>query len=361
MEIFSADQAVEAHRRGDLTIAEAGYRALLARGANATASNNLGVILKDRGDFSEAEAAIRAAIEISPENAGYHYNLGKVLFQSRRPTLAVAAFREAQKLAPDLPDLRAALADALLVLGETKEGWELYDFRRERLSSPLRGLPFPEWRGEDLAGKSIYVRTEQGFGDEILVSRYFSALGASSVTVACQDELMSLFSRLGVQTARRGDLSRIPPHDYWSLSMSLPRWCEKPKIEPYLFAKAKAGSALGMMTTGSAIPDPGRSLPREAAALLLATPGAIDLDPRRSGAQDFQETAEIIAGVDAVITVDTSVAHLAGALGKRCIVLLQHFSTDWRWDQPWYVATTCVRQPAVGDWPGAIELARRLA
>ncbi|MGZ6020294.1 MAG: glycosyltransferase family 9 protein, partial [Phenylobacterium sp.] len=108
-------------------------------------------------------------------------------------------------------------------------------------------------------------------------------------------------------------------------------------------------------------PDPGRSLPPDLAARLLALPGAVSLDPEDSGAQDFQDTADLIAGLDRVISVDTSAAHLAGAMGAPTQVLLKARSGDWRWREAapgvaaWHPSVRIARQPAQGDWRGLVE------
>jgi ADP-heptose:LPS heptosyltransferase len=127
--------------------------------------------------------------------------------------------------------------------------------------------------------------------------------------------------------------------------------------EPYLQAEARPSAGrIGVAWKGNALPDPLRSLPPEAAQRLLALPGAISLHPADTNARSFKETAEIIAGLDLVISIDTSVAHLAGALGKPTLVLLHHYSSDWRWREAddgrafWYPTARVLRQPRPGDW-----------
>jgi hypothetical protein len=125
-------------------------------------------------------------------------------------------------------------------------------------------------------------------------------------------------------------------------------------------ARASTGR-IGVVTHGapSHANDANRSLPRAAAARLLALPGAVSLRPEDTSAKDFQDTADLIAGLDQVITVDTAVAHLAGSMCKPTTILLPHLRTDWRWmrgrsDSPWYPSVSLVRQDASGDWMGPV-------
>jgi hypothetical protein len=147
----------------------------------------------------------------------------------------------------------------------------------------------------------------------------------------------------------------VAPHDYWALPMSLPRWAPGPLWEgPYLKGRGARNGRFGLAWRGNAAPDPGRSLPAPLARRLLGLAGAVSLDPEASGAKDFQDTADLIAGLDVVVTVDTSVAHLAGAMGKPVWLLLQQRSIDWRWTQPWYPDVRIFRQPAQDDWESVI-------
>jgi len=123
---------------------------------------------------------------------------------------------------------------------------------------------------------------------------------------------------------------------------------------PYLAGQGPRAGRFGVAWRGNARPDPGRSLPAALAARLLALPGAVSLDPEASGVADFQDTANLIASLDFVVSIDTSVAHLAGAMGKPLWLLLQARSTDWRWMQPWYPSARIFRQPTQGDWAGAV-------
>jgi tetratricopeptide (TPR) repeat protein len=351
--------AVAAHRKGDFETAEALYRAVLARGPNYDALGNLGVVLGRRGAIEEAEALLSRAVALAPDRAAHRKNLGRLLHRTGRLAEAAAALEAALAVAPDDLDARQTLAPVYLALGRA-EGWALYDLRPERQNTPAKGLSFPEWQGEPLAGRRLYVMGEQGLGDQLFAARYLSQLGAADVTVACAPALARLFAQLPAEIQVRHGRLEVARHDFWTLPMSLPRWAQAGPV-PYLAATPRRTGGIGVVWRGNQAPDPGRSLPPDQAARLLALPGAMSLHPEDSGVDDMLGTAEIIAGLDVVLTIDTSVAHLAGALGRPAIVLLQHYQTDWRWRETtpgrsfWYPSLELARQPAPGDWAGLID------
>jgi tetratricopeptide (TPR) repeat protein len=349
-------EALARHNAGDFAGAEPLYRAVLAeRPDHDDALGNLGLVLARRGD-PEAEAALRAASALRPDKVAHLCNLGTYFMRRGRTAEAAEAYRQGMRLDPDFPNLGFFLGEALLGLGELEEGWRMNDMRSHRRTTPARSLSFPEWRGEPLAGRSLLVWAEQGLGDHILAARYLRRLGADRITFACPPALARLFAQLPAQVVPCEDHMVVPRHDFWTLPMSLPRWAPGPLWDgPYLTASGPPRGRFGLAWRGNALPDPGRSLPREAAERLLALPGAVDLDPEATGARDFQDTAELVAGLDLVVSVDTSVAHLAGAMGRPLWVLLQANAADWRWTQPFYPDARIFRQPRQGDWPGAVQ------
>lgn len=359
--------ALARHKAGDLEGAELAYRAIVALEDHPHALCNLGLILKDRGDYAEGERLLRRASEVSPENAAPIYNLGNLYWRTNRLAEAVPCFETAIRLgAGDAAKLN--LGNALLALGRDDEGWPLYDARPEHADSQAHKLGFPEWRGEPLAGKSLFVWPEQGFGDQILAARYIPVLDAARITFVCSPQLAPLFQQLPATVVpRRGGVA-VQPHDYWSIPLSLPRWVRPIPPAPYLTAapRSMAGARIGVAWKGNALPDPLRSLPPEIGERLLRLPGAVSLHPEDSGARDFKETAEIIMGLSLVVSIDTSVAHLAGALGKPALVLLHHHSPDWRWRlgrtgrSAWYPSIDVLRQPAPGDWEAVVARVERL-
>jgi hypothetical protein len=356
-------RALDRHKAGDFAEAEADYRAALAaRPDHDDAWGNLGLILARRDD-PEAGDALRQAIALRPDKASHHYNLGNHLFRQGRLAEADGAFAHAWGIDPDLPGLAISYALTRLALGDFDLGWALYDRRPERQKTDARALSFPEWRGEPLEGRRLFVWVEQGFGDLIFAARFLRRLEAREITYVCRPPMVRLMSHLPVSVVPYEPPMEVAPHDYWALPMSLPRWTPGPLwTGPYLQGRGARRGRFGLAWRGNAAPDPGRSLPEPLANRLLQLPGAVSLDPEASRAQDFQDTADLIAGLDVVVSVDTSVAHLAGAMGKPVWLLLQERSIDWRWTQPWYPDVRVFRQPRQGDWESvvaAVEAALR--
>jgi hypothetical protein len=356
-------RAVAAHRAGEMGLAEELYRRVLEHGENYDALGNLGLVVGQRGDPAQAEDLFLRAIRLRPDKPAHRLNLGRLYRRLARLDDAAGVFEAVLAAHPDNDQARHALGDIYLAQGR-HEGWELYGARDPRANAPARQLPYPEWAGEPLAGRRLFVMSEQGFGDQIFAARFVKALSAGHVTFACAPELAGLFAQLPVEILpRTSRYLTIPRHDYWTQPLSLPRWAA-PAQAPYLAApRPDRRGRIGVVWRGNDKPDPHRSLPAELARRLLALPGAVSLQPEDSGAADFQATAAIMAGLELVISIDTSAAHLAGALGRPGVVLLQHLSTDWRWraagDDParsyWYPSLELLRQPAPGDWLSVIE------
>lgn len=295
---------------------------------------------------------------------------GVELVAADRLDEAEAAFRRALDLAPDSSPTARLLGVLLLSRGRLAEGFDFFEARHAmpRLAKPP--LPFPEWRGEPLQGKRLLVWPEQGFGDQIQFARFAPILRAAGaeVTMLCRPGLERLLRQsLGVDVRPADGAVEFPDPDYWVMCCSLAArmgvTLETIPGEPYLRAHdppppLPPGFRVGLMATGNAAHenDANRSLPPELAERLRALPAAIvELDPALSGARDFADTAAIVAALDLVISVDTSVAHLAGAMGKPCWVLLPAVGVDWRWmrertDSPWYPSLRLYRQATAGDW-----------
>jgi hypothetical protein len=268
------------------------------------------------------------------------------------------------------PDVRYMLGFALLAQGRYPEGFELYQARREipAFGLALPGFGLARWNGEPLAGRSLLVWPEQGFGDVIMFSRFALDLARRGVdvTMAVPPPLVRLFQGTPVKILPIEGPTAIPRVDYLTGAGDLPHLCGAPLNAlpppwPIRGDPRPSAGRIGVVTCG----DPGhandanRSLPPNAAARLLTLPGAVSLRPEDTGAKDFQDTADLIAGLDRVITVDTAVAHLSGSMGKPTTILLPHLRTDWRWmrgrsDSPWYPGVTLIRQDASGDWMGPV-------
>lgn len=289
------------------------------------------------------------------------------------PAGAEAALGTVLAEAPHHPDVRYELARALIAQGKFVEGWPLFEDRATRRASAANRLPFPEWLGEPLGGKRLLVWREQGFGDQIQMARFLPTVGAAGVVYAGLPPLERLFQQLPLDFVAVGPgVNSLPACDYWILPFSLPNrvglTLDAMGAAPYLAGRAKpAGGRVGLAWRGNALPDPGRSLSPEAATRLLARPGVVSLQPEDTGAADFQDTADLIAGLDLVISVDTSVAHLAGAMGKPVWLLLPALREDFRWmigaaASPWYPTMRIFRQTQPGDWDSLVdEVAKTLA
>ena len=360
-----------------------------------------------------SERAYRRSLALCGNHAVTLNDFGTLLQQTHRFAEAEAAYRHAIAIAPSYPEPRWNLGFLLLYTGRLEEGWALMEARHDPvLARPIAAkpqLPFPGWSGQRLHGKSIVVMAEQGFGDAIQFVRYLPLLkqaGASRVTLVCNAPLVSLMqSAPGADRvlAENEAAGRLDNHDYWVLMLSLPLHFRTtletiPAPLPYLKADpdrvlrwrmrlGAAGRRVGLVWKGFGghVNDANRSLPDlsclaplwgvddvtfvslqrgmddEASTTAHPTLPLLDLG---SDIVDFADTAAIVSQLDLVICVDTAVAHVAGALGKPCWVLLPHTYPDWRWmhdrtDSPWYPdVLKLYRQSLPGDWA---SLAHRIA
>lgn len=258
----------------------------------------------------------------------------------------------------------------LLRAGRFSEGFTDY---AARWNCPQLGISppfgvFPRWRREDLRGKRLFVWPEQGMGDAIMLARFVFALGRAGVdvTLAARAPLARLFEgRDGVRIADLGGSFELSDIDYvatdFEVAAAALKTPDAVPTEPYLFGAPKRRGGIGVVTRGNPKHgnDAARSLPDAEAQRLLALPGAVSLMPEDSGASDMQETADIIAGLDLVVSVDTAVAHLAGAMGKPVRILIPSHDTDWRWGLSgdrsyWYPSARLFRQ-AGSNWAATLD------
>jgi len=395
---------------GQLDNASANYRkALKIKPDYAEAHYNLGNTLIDIDQIEGAVASFQRALEIKPDFAEAYSNLGSALKDLGQIEGAMASYRHALEIKPDFAEAYFNLGLLLLSLGRYAEAWPKYEARYhpnfKGSNSILPDVSFPQWQGEPLTGKSIVIWPEQGFGDEIQFARYIPMLkirGASCITLVCKSPLKVLLGTLeGVNAVvSQSEAASLSIHDYWTFPMSLPLHFATtvetiPARLPYLDVlpermnlwrgRLPAGvMKVGLVWKGSALHknDANRSLPSlSTLAPLWSVPGVIFVSLQKgqgedeaatppagqpivhmgAGIQDFADTAAIVAQLDLVICIDTAIAHLAGALGKPCWVLLPAIRVDWRWlhertDSPWYPGVLRLfRQTKTRDWAATIS------
>jgi hypothetical protein len=346
--------------------------------AQAQAAVDEGNAARLAGDLHAAERAYRRAAALAPSAPQPMHNLGIVAqLRGHWPT-AEDYFRRALELQPGRAVSRANLGIALLAQGRFAEGFPLADAWRElperqAKAAPVAGLPYPLWRGEDLAGKRLLVWGEEGFGDQIMYARFAALLRDRGAHLAwlCPPPLARLFREgLGIEVIAAEGTVDLGQRDFVCPSATLPAILMPelgaPPPAPYIALpppRPFKGARIGVVAKGNPKHrnDRKRSLPDDLARRLAELPGVISLAPEATGAEDFYETAQIIAGLDLVISVDTAVAHLTGALGRPFWVLVSEPADDWRWlqgrgDSPWYASATVLRQPGPGDWAGLIRM-----
>jgi hypothetical protein len=333
---------------------------------------------RDAGELADAERLLNAAAALDPSDPEPLHHLAHVHDLRGRAYLAEACYRRVLELAPGAESSRRALAVLLLSLGRYPEGFALLEARHRLPAYPKPDLPYPEWTGGPVAGRRILIWPEQGMGDQIQFARFAPVLRdmGAEVTLICWPPLARLLAgSLSVEVLGAAGEVALPDPDGWVMACSVAgRLGVTPATlpnAPYLRAVSAwdrplpPGFKVGLMTAGNPLyaNDPDRSLPEAAAAGLRRLPAQIvDLRPSETGAADFADTAALIEQLDLVVTVDTAVAHLAGAMGKPCWVLLPARGLDWRWmrgrrDSPWYPSVRLYRQATPGDWgPALAEL-----
>ena len=389
---------------GEHAPAESCYRrALELAPDNATLHLNLGAMLALQKRHAEAQDCYAAALALEPQSSACWSNLGALNLNLKREDTAEACLRHAIALDPANHRASFNLAYLQLRRGNFEEGWALFE-ARDWYVAMQRQLVFPRWQGQSLVGCSLLVTYEAGHGDVIQFCRYVALLkerGTAHITLLCHPALTGLMRSLAGPDAVCGfDLALSPAHfDYWMPLMSAPHYLETradriPATLPYLHAEpalcllwANRLPATDKLRVGLAWKgnpqfenDSARSLPHlQSLAPLWRVPG-VDFVSLQKGAgenevadcqaqpltdlgsrmQDFADAAAIVAQLDLVISVDTAIAHLAGALGKPCWLLLPWYMTDWRWGAEgstsiWYPGVIRLfRQGPDGDWGAVI-------
>jgi tetratricopeptide (TPR) repeat protein len=367
---------------------------------------NLGVALQGQDQLDAAIACYRQALVLDPKSAKALSNLGVAIEQQGLGDVALGIQRQAAALAPNSGKIRFNLAVSLLRRGELAQGWEEYEWRWRGGVRNLKApdLPQPLWQGEDLAGRTLLVRSEQGLGDVLQFVRYLPLLaraGAHVILRAPAALARLLRSSLAGVTVIGPDAPQ-PHFDFHIPLVSLPRLFGTdlgniPATVPYLAADPAAVAAwrqrldadgnlrVGVVWSGNPdhrgdrqrsiaaavlLPElivPGVRLyslqkdvrPADHDALLQLSQAVTDLSPQLN---DLADTAAALCALDLLISVDTSVVHLAGALGRPAWTMLP-FTPDWRWllereDSPWYPTLRLYRQARRSDWNSVFEKLR---
>jgi tetratricopeptide (TPR) repeat protein len=378
-------RASELQKAGDFEAAAEAYGRLAKRAVTLNIAANLGLCLTEIGRFKEAERWLSLAVQNRPQAAELRRLAGNLHRETGDYARAEAEFRTGLSLDPASNGLKLALGGLLLLVGRWAEAWPLMEARVPLHPDviPPVSVSFPEWRGEDLAGRSILIWYEQGLGDQIQFARFAQGLkarGAAHVALGCRPPLVDLLARAtGVDEivpAPRGEAVSIRPYDFWTRYFSVPGplgvTLETLPSAPYLSAPpdrrarwTRPGGGIGIAWRASPTGFNARNknIP-DALAQRLLDLGARSLHPEDTGVADFADTAAIIEGLDLVISIDTSVAHLAGAMGKPTWTLIPRVHADWRWltarpDSPWYPTMRLYRQEKPGDWAPVIDQVAR--
>lgn len=398
---------------GQLDASIESYRqALVHQPDDMRAAYNLGVALQSAGRLEEAEQVYRRLLRAGETNSSAHNNLGNVLLALGRVPEAIGHYRRARFHEPANAEARLNLGLAHLLVGDYERGWEGYEYRRVQPGAVSRRFAKPRWMGEPLEGRRILLHAEQGLGDTIQFVRFAPVLAGrgAAVILQCQPEAAPLMETMpgitaavGYRAAEAGGES-LPEFDYHSPLLSVPgvlRTSLKtiPAGVPYLFPRRPAVERWAAMLAGL-VPagakrrvgvawagnprhpnDANRSIPLARLAPLFDLAGVFfaSLQKGEAAAQiaaagsrvydfgplltDLEQTAAAILQLDLVISVDTMVAHLAGALG-RPVWLLAPFAPDWRWmlersDSPWYPTMRLFRQHRRGGWDSVIDEVRQ--
>ncbi len=382
-------------------------RAQAIKPNSASLANSRGDALVALSRLDEAVASFNEASRLEPDNIAALLNRGNTLFILGQAEEAFACFRRVQELKPDLAEARLYEGMCRLAAGDYTQGWRQFESRwgLPVFRAARRQFAQPEWLGEaDIAGKTILVHAEQGFGDTLQFCRYATLLArTATVILEVPRPLVRLLSTVaGVSRVIALD-DPLPDFDAHCPMLSLPLACGTtvetiPGDVPYLRADpAQAASwrkrvsnlpglKVGLVWSGAPRPgqptanriDRRRSTSLDRLAPIAQVPGVslVSLQKGDAGAQarisasgiaiadwteeldDFADTAALVEALDLVISVDTSVAHLVGALGKPVWVLNRH-DACWRWlrdrtDSPWYPTARLFRQPVPGDWASVV-------
>jgi tetratricopeptide (TPR) repeat protein len=367
------------------------------------ALSNLGMIARLNGQYLDSIECCQRALALRPAYPEALNNLGNAYKDNGEFEKAIECYDKVIALRPDYADVHNNKAMALLAIGRFSEGWQEQEWRWKstQLRHAERYAAKPQWNGEEADGKTILIHAEQGFGDTIQFCRYASLVKAKGLKVFMEipRPLKRILSSLDGIDGLISSGDEIPPFDYHIPMMSLPLACNTtletiPSNVPYLHpspmdivkwaAKIEPLAAnkrkIGLVWAGSPrshspdlmATDRNRSMQPSLLEPLLKTPNSLFFSLQKDGDKppydlidfmdecgDFADTAALIQNLDLVITVDTAVAHLTGAIGKP-VWVLNRYNSCWRWlvgrkDSPWYPTLRLFNQTKAGDWSDVID------
>jgi hypothetical protein len=346
----------------------------------------------------QALACYAQAFVQSPTEAAAFNNYGNVLRECGFPDRAVPFLQHAIILDPNNVTAKFNLAVAYLLMGDYKNGWPAYESRwnYEHLAGTEPKYEQPRWRGESLKGKTILVIGEQGHGDNIQFCRFLYNLHVAGATIKLQvtDGLIPLLRRSEIISHVGSYDSDMGDFDYWVPIMSIPGILgvtldNLPKPQSYLNADPylikswaerlgpKTKMRVGFSWSGrrDSWINQHKAMPFDTMLDMIKTNPQYEWvnlqvdctlaeEEELSGTgvttypgvvSSFADTAALMTHLDVVLSVDTAVAHLAGALGRPTWIMLNQFALDWRWlldrdSSPWYTSARLFRQPKMGDW-----------
>lgn len=371
----------------------------------AEAYVNRGNALEDLKRFEDALASYDKALELEPNNAETYVNRGIILYDLKRFEEALACYDMALSIKPGYAEASWNKSILLILTGRYLEGWELYEnrLRRDSGNGEYYSFPKPAWRGQtNIQGRRLLIHSEQGIGDTIQFCRYIPHVKAMGAEILFEAPMpvVSFLSTLKCPMTVFAKGTPLPEFDAYCPLMSLP-YAFKTTVEtipasiPYLFSNAdkvrewkkklgdKGRLRVGLVWSGSAfhkkdadrsvrlsdllplmdLPVEWHSLQKEYRPHDLETLGLNPMiQQHQDEFEDFSDTVALIECLDVVVSVDTSVAHAAGALGKPVWILLP-LLPDYRWmldrvDSPWYPSAKLFRQPKEGDWQSVISMVK---
>lgn len=378
-------------------------RGLIRHPEDPNLRSNLGNAYLQKGRATAARKMLSRAIELAPNAAPAYNSLAVAHMLEGNQEGAISAYRHAIEIHPEFAEAHENLAQALLAVGQWDEGWQEYEWRWRNPANALteRDVPAPLWDGKDLNGQVLLLHAEQGLGDTIQMIRFAPHINkrGGRIILACQSALTRLLVGVSgidevITLADQTQASDWPTCDCQAPLFSLPRifgctretipaktpYIPPPKEDTVQLSRSDGRAKIAITWAGrpkhAGDPYRDRSCPFEHFSALAVTGGATFYSLQRGNpanvplgesgivdlggtALDFADDATVLSNMDLVISTDTALAHLAGAMNVPCWLALP-YTADWRWaDTPdvtiWYPSLRLFRQPAPGDWTGVFD------